>query len=198
MLNGERVEFEGPPPSTRAEVWALLEGFLGQSGMHLDQFIVDGATWDPDSGADEEPFTLIEAHSVSAAQNVARIARALLDGRADLLDRWKTGAANALIKPWAQFQGDGLEILNATEPLAQSVALLTEYSKQSQQPWSEEIERAGERFNESLSLLMDAFEAGDCIAYSDIAATSVYPAIDGVCQTLSSSVLPTLKEADSG
>lgn len=190
LLNGENVNFEGPPPSSIKEVWALLEGYLSQSGSEIDAFLVDGEAWTPDSAVQPERYETIEAQSVSAEQSVARIAAALLAERSRLLERWKTGSSHSLCQPWSQFLPEGLEILNETEPIAQSVGLLVEYAKQNQRSWSSGIEESAERFNAALSSLMDAVEAGDCIAYSDGAATDVQSGLNSVYEVLSQQVLP--------
>jgi len=197
LLNGENVNFEGPPPSSIAEVWALLEGYLGQSGSEIDEFLVDGEAWTPDSSTQPESYETIEANSLSAEHSVARIATALLAERPNLLGRWEAGSSRSLRQPWSQFLPEGLEILNATEPVAQSVGLLVEYAKQNQLPWSSAIEESAGQFNAALSSLMDAIEAGDCVAYSDGAATVVPLGLNGVYDVLSRRVLPASGEKNA-
>ena len=49
-LDTERVDFEGKPPKSVLDLWALVEGFLGQSNRVIDEFLIDGVAWSPDSG----------------------------------------------------------------------------------------------------------------------------------------------------
>lgn len=197
LLDGETVNFEGPPPSSPRKVWELIEGHLGQTGLLIEQFLIDGAPWTPEAGDHKEAYEIIEVFSVTLEQNVANIVKALLSDKTRLLERWKTGASRSLSKPWAQFQHDGLEILNETQPIVQCIGLITEFSKQNQLSWSESIKQSGERLNKSLIPLMDSIETADCITYSDTVATGVYPAIVEVYEVLSSQVVPSLTAKDT-
>jgi len=192
MLDGEAVNFEGPPPSSSREVWALIEGHLGQSGLLIERFLIDGAPWTPDSDDCHEAYETIEVISITLEQNIANIVEALLSDKMRLLERWKTGASSSLSQPWAHFQNEGIEILNETQPLVQSIGLITEYSKQKQLPWSESIRQSGENLNASLSSLMDSFEVADCISYSDTVATGVYSAMVEIYRLLSDQVVLSL------
>ncbi len=192
ILDGENVNFEGPPPSSSKEVWALIEAHLGQSELLIERFLIDGTPWTPDADDDHEAYETIEVFSMTLEQNVANIVEALLSDKMRLLERWKTGASRSLSQPWAHFQKEGLEILNETQPLVQCIGLITEYSKQKQLPWSESIRQSGEDLNASLSPLMDSFEVADCISYSDTVATGVYPAMVEIYQVLSDQVLLSL------
>ncbi len=163
ILDGETVNFEGPPPSSSREVWTLVEGHLGESGLLIERYLVDGAPWTPDTGDHREAYETIEVFSMTLEQNVANIVEALLNDKMRFFERWMTGASRSLSQPWAQFQNEGIEILNETQTLVQCIGLITEYAKQKQLIWSESIRQSGERFNESLSLLMDSIEVADWI-----------------------------------
>lgn len=192
VLDGEIVNFEGSPPSSSGEVWALIEAHLGQSGLLIDRFLVDGVLWTPEIDEPLEQYERIEVFSMAFERSVVKIAETLLKEGTQLLERWEMGASLSLSTPWTHFQSDGLEILNETQPLAQSIELLAEYSKQNELSWAVMIGNAREDFNTAMSSLMDAFEAGDCIAYSDLVVGELYPAIVGVYDLLSNEVVSSL------
>lgn len=197
ILDGETVNFEGSAPATSRELWSVIEGHLERSGLLIDRFLVDGVLWTPDAGCGKEAYEKVEVFSITLERNIANIVGTLLNDGLRLLDRWETGASTSLSKPWTKFQNEGLEILNETQPLVQSVGLIMEYSKMNQLSWSEAIRQSGEDLNASLSALMDSFEAADCISYSDTAATRVYPAIAEMFRVLSDEVVPSLAAKDA-
>lgn len=194
ILDGETVTFEGPSPSTCGEVWTLLEDHLGQAGILIDRFLVDGVAWSPDSENNQVVYSIIEVFTVTFEQNVAHIVEALLKEGEELQEQWKLGASKSLSKPWSQFQPEAVRILNETQPLVQSIGLLAEYSKQNQKQWSNEISRLGEKINVVLSSLMDAIEAGDCVTFSDFAGSKLCATLAEVYKLLSIAVLPSLGE----
>ena len=194
ILDGEAVNFEGPSPSTPGEVWTLLEDYLGQSGILIDRFLVDGVLWSPDRENNQVAYSIIEVFTMTFEQNIANILEALLKEGDELQEQWKWGASRSLSKPWSQFQPEAVRILNETQPLVQSIGLLAEYSRQNQKQWSNAIVRLVERFNVVLSSLMDAIESGDCITFSDLAGTDLYATLLEVYKLLSIEVLPSLEE----
>lgn len=194
ILDGETVNFEGPPPSSSREVWTLVEGHLGQSGLLIERYLVDGTPWTPDADDCHEAYETIEVFSMTLEQHIANIVETLLNDKMRLLERWMTGASRSLSQPWAHFQNEGIEILNETQPLVECIGLIAEYSKQKQLSWSESISQSGEKLNTSLSPLMDSIEMADCILFSDTAATGVSPALVEIYQILSDRVILSLTE----
>ncbi len=193
ILDGEIVNFEGPSPSSCSEVWSLLESHLGQSGILMDRFLVDGDLWSPGESGNQDSYHVIEVFTVTFEQNITNIVEALLKEGEALKELWMSGASKSLVKPWALFQSEAVRVLNETQSLAQSVGLLTEYFKQSNKSWSTSMDRLSEKFNVTLSSIMDAIEAEDCVAFSDLAATEFYVTLTEIYRLLASEVLPVLK-----
>ncbi len=88
LLDSEPIDFQGPPPSSIAQVWNLVENHLGQHGALIEQFLVDGDAWSPEGSEDSEGFASIEIKSISQTESVARMVRDLRSQREHSLGRW--------------------------------------------------------------------------------------------------------------
>jgi len=193
-LNGENVDFQGPAPATVIEVWTLVEQFLGQSGLLLERMRVDGEDWAPSGESDSKTYRKIEAFSISREGKVAQIVSELLRQQPVLEKQWDACAHQVLSRPWPVFQNEGLELLGATQPLVQSLSVLVEYANGCDAEWGGELGLASENLNTGLGFLMDAFEAGDCVLFSDVAETSVLANIREGFRVLKSDVAPSLEK----
>ncbi len=195
FLDGESVDFQGPAPGSASEVWSLLENFMGQSGLLIQRMLVDGKEWTPDVGDGSGEFQSIEVFSMTQEQNVSNMIGELLGQREGLLERWRASARAALSRPWESFREEAIEVLNATQPLVQCVGLLVEYSKNRDADWTSALEEVAELLNQALSSVMDAFEASNCIAFSDTAERALPIRLEKVYSALSKQVLPNLDSA---
>lgn len=197
-IDGEIVDFEGPAPVTAMEVWSLLEQFLGQSGLLIETMRVDGNDWMPGGNADSESYETIEAFSITQEGKVAQIVDELLGQRSVLEERWRNSAREVLSRPWTSFQNDGVELLDATQPLVQSLGVLVVYSKDCDAVWSHVLESVAERLNVSLGLLLDAFEASDCVVFSDVAEHGILANVSEAFRILKDDVAPKLESGIQG
>ncbi len=192
-LDGEPVNFEGPPPKTVNEVWSLVENFLGQTGKIVDRFLVDGEVWYPESGEKSDCYAKIEVFSLSQEEHIFNLVTGLLGQRTQLLERWRMGAQTSLRTPWADFQSQAVDILNETQPIAQCVALLSEYSRENDIAWATSLSDAGKRLNEGLSTVIDAFDKGNCVVYSDVAESDVQSGLEEVYRVFSEEIVKNLE-----
>ena len=193
-LNGENVDFQGPAPATAIEVSSLLEQFLGQSGLLLERMVVDGEDWAPSEESDSKTYRKIEAFSISREDKVAQIVAELLGQQPVLEKQWGACTHQVLSRPWLVFQNEGLELLGATQPLVQSLSVLVEYANGCDAEWSGELGTASENLNVGLGSLMDAFEAGDCVVFSDVADGKVLAGIREAFRVLKDDVGPSLEK----
>ena len=197
-IDGEIVDFQGPAPATAMEVWSLLEQFLGQSALLIENMRVDGSDWMPGENADSASYERIEAFSITQEGKVAQIVDELLGQGSVLEERWRNCAREVLSRPWTSFQNDGVELLNATQPLVQSLGVLVAYSKDCDAVWSRVLESVAERLNASLGLLLDAFEASDCVVFSDVAERGLLANVSEAFRILNDDVAPKLESGTQG
>lgn len=194
-LNGENVDFQGPAPATVSEVWSLLEEFLGQSALLIDRMHVDGEGWVPDGDSGSRTYQTIEVFSVTQEGKVAQIVVELLGQRSLLEEQWRICARQVLSRPWTVFQNEGIGLLNSTQPLIQSLGLLVAYSKGRDAEWSQSLEQAAESLNAELGSLLDAFEAGDCVVFSDVAERGILANVQDAFRVLEDEVAPSIESS---
>ena len=65
-LDTESVDFEGEPPKSVLDLWALVWGFLGQSNRVIGEFLIDGTAWSLD--LEEHPQSCSEIMIVSLSE----------------------------------------------------------------------------------------------------------------------------------
>ncbi|OUW16690.1 MAG: hypothetical protein CBD18_06350 [Opitutales bacterium TMED158] len=176
-LNGENVDFQGPAPATPLEVWSVLENHLSQSGMLIERMEVDGADWVPGSDEPTVSYGTIHIHSVSQSSKATQIVDELRKSRESLEGSWLDAAREVLRSPWDRFQPRALELLDATQPLIQSVSVLVAFGQESESNWGQELQQASHSLNEGVERLIDAFEARDSVSFSDAAGMEC---LDGV------------------
>ena len=102
-----------------------------------------------------------------------------------------------LSRPWSVFQNEGLELLGATQPLVQSLGVLVEYSKGRDANWGGSLSLAADNLNAGLGLVMDAFETGDCVVFSDVAKNRVLANSQEAFRVLREEVTPSLEQGAS-
>lgn len=192
LLDGEQVNFEGPPPRTALGTWTLIETFLEQSNLIVDRFLVDGVVWDAESGKDQDCYDTIEVFSMPIAQNLYNTVTGLLEQQNQILELWRDGAQVSLSTPWTVFQSQAMAIFLETQAFVQCVSLLSEYSKNNELTWAKTLMDAGEELNVGLSTAIDAFDSANCIGFSDAAAVEVISGLKRVYQVLSEEVIPSL------
>ncbi len=193
-LDGEEVNFEGPPPGSVAEVWALIENHLAGAGALVDRFLVDGVDWDPETGAVPDRYETIEIRSISHRESAARLAREWVSGGEALRTSWKEGASRSLRTPWSDFQAKSIEILQQTEPLIGSLNALRDLAQQQGLACFDDLTETTNSLSGALETAIDAIEAGACVAYSDAAAGVVYQALGDTISVLETEVAPQLQE----
>ena len=66
ILDGEAVNFEG----LIGEVWTLFEDNLGQSGILIDRFLVDGVLWPLDLENNQVACSIIKVFTMTFDQNI--------------------------------------------------------------------------------------------------------------------------------
>ncbi len=193
FLNGEIVDFQGPAPATAIEAWTLLEQFLGQSGLLIERMGVDGQDWTPGGVSDSATYRKIEVFSVTQEDKVSQIVAELLRQGPALEERWSACSRQVLSRPWVSFQKHGIELLNDTQPLVQSLGLLHEYAKGCQAEWGPSLGRATGHLNVELGSLLDAFEAGDCVVFSDVAESGILAGLQEIFRVLNDEVASGLE-----
>lgn len=85
-IDMEPVDFEGEPPKSVLDLWALVDGFLSQSNRVIDEFIIDGAAWSPDLGEHPQPCSEIMIVSLSEDEKAVQLVDQLL-GEEEKADR---------------------------------------------------------------------------------------------------------------
>ena len=192
-LDTERVDFEGEPPESVSDLWALVEGFLGQSSRVINEFLIDGAAWSPELGEPQEPCNEITIVSLSEEEKVAKIVDQLLDGEEKLTDLWRLGAQESLRQPWKIFQQKALDIFNETQPAIQCIQVLNTFGHQTQAVWERQLSQAEKDLSERLNAVIDHFENGDCVRYSDASAEMATKTLKSVFETLLRDAKPALQ-----
>ena len=189
FLNGENVDFQGPAPETPLEVWSVLENFLGQSRLLIDRMEVDGSDWMPGGENSIVSYRTIHAYSVSQGAKAAQIATELLEARESLIEQWEAAGRIVLREPWSSFQEKAIQLLDATQPLVQSASVLVAFGQESDADWTQELQRSADGLNSGIGALIDAFEAGDSVGFSDTASGTCLTGIREVCSILDSVTL---------
>jgi len=98
-LDTEHIDFEGEPPKSVLDLWALVEVFLSQSNRVIDEFIIDGAAWSPDLGEHPQSCSEIMIVSVSEDEKAVQLVDQLLGEEEKLTGLWRSGAQESLRGP---------------------------------------------------------------------------------------------------
>lgn len=102
-LDGERIEFSGPPPQSVAELLAVIEPVLAQAGRVLAGLTIDGAAFQDGMPAEAYGQTrCIEVCSLSVAEAVARVATGCSAALSELHTRGEALAGEVLRVGWTE------------------------------------------------------------------------------------------------
>lgn len=195
VLDSENVDFDGDPPGSVSDLWNLIENFLGQSNRVIDAFIIDGEAWSPEMGEPPESCQEIQIVSVSETEKAFQLVNQLLAEKDKLIELWMTGASESLSQPWMEFQSQALEILNETQPAVQSIQVLSAFGRQKHAEWGSRLSQTESDLSERLNSVIDHFENGDYVSYSDASAELASTGLNRVFETLLRDAKPALRGA---
>ena len=184
-LDGERVDFQGPPPSSPSEIWALLDQHLAGMDRLLVEMRVDGEEWNEDISYPDRSYGKIEASSRSELENLKFAAAELIGKRETIESLWESTSRDSLNLGWQDFQAKMAQTLGGTQPLIENCGLLIQFASLKSLPWHDSLKIASESLNVEMGRAMDAFESSNCILISDIAAFDIPKVLGDVFQALS-------------
>lgn len=128
ILDGESVEFSGPPPGSLSEMRAALEGALSAQGRVLADLRVDGQPFDESLGNQAlAPGARIVASSLALADALAQAGAALVPEIAAWQEGARQLAGDVLRTPWSDIHGrcvQSVETIAAALQRAAEVATL--------------------------------------------------------------------------
>jgi hypothetical protein len=118
-LDGEKVDFSGPPPASISEVRAALEQVLATDGRVLAGMTVGGQPFDESTGDRPAEGVRIEACSLALAEALTQVASALAPELIVLRDSIHAFAHQVLRAPWPEMQDRGVQLVETTAGLLQ-------------------------------------------------------------------------------
>ena len=161
-----------------------MEDFLGQSNRVIDEFLIDGVAWSPDLGEHPQSCSEIMIVFLSEDEKAVQLVDQLLGEEEKLTGLWRSGAQESLRCPWKDFQPKAFNILNETQPIIQSIQVLSAIGRHKQTVWEKHLRQAEGSLSERLNSVIDHFENGDCVRFSDASAEMASKTLKSVFETL--------------
>jgi len=188
FLDGEQVDFQGPPPVSLEGLWKLLDGHLAQSGRRMERLTADGREWRPGREEREGGCACVEAFSAPApgkdrwsalAGEVAEAARKI----AALAER-EAGAS--LSREWEPTNGACLELLEFSKPAIEGLGALVGERLADDPEGQAALEESARTVQGTAGVVVRALREGEAVALSDALGDGLAPAWLGVAELLES------------
>lgn len=197
-LDGEKVDFNGPAPASVAEVWALVDGFLSESGRLIRTMNVDGVEWTPGMDGGSDGFEVVRILAVSQLENLIESLEEFCGQRDEFLKRWKKIASRVLSVEWMSLQPEAIECIESVSPLIQSMEVLVDFGRSQNFDWVDVLANESQRLNGCVGKMIDTFEPKDSVGFSDLAAVDMTETLERICALYIKEVIPALKGVTEG
>ena len=171
ILDGEKVDFQGPAPQTAGTVWSLIENYLGSAERLIVSFEVDGRAWN--AGGEDVAYDRIDIRSESQVERLAALTETVLSDWDRIDNAWTEIASLSLSvndDGLKRLGGHGMEVSGNALQVSQ---FLVAYGDHHQTAWNSVLKAELEMVNSGLSQWMDAFEGKRVIGISEFAANEV-------------------------
>ena len=105
--------------------------------------------------------------SLSEDEKAVQLVDQLLGEEEKLTGLWRSGSQESLRCPWKEFQPKAINILNETQPVIQSIQVLSAIGRHKQTVWEKHLRLAEESLQRATELCNRPFENGIAFAFSD-------------------------------
>lgn len=196
-IDGEKVAFEGDPPSTCGEACELIAGFLSGQGLMIASVSVDGEELSVDAAALRGEYAALDFCSVSPRAQLLAMCKAWQGGCEGLSKEMDSAGSLVLRRAWSESQADVVTLLEKVRPLVEGLGVLQNFGNESSAVWQQSVGASFAAGLASIDVTVDAVQSGDCVVLSDCLAGDMAESWGGISEVLARQVIPVL-EAEVG
>lgn len=167
-LDGERVDFNGDPPTSVAAVWTLVADYLSDQERLVESIKVDESPWDPDTDENREKWGRLDLTTITLEEKLVGMALEWKSRRMETCGRLSALAGEVLRRGWSEVQGEVYAVFEALRPLVEQYGALATFGEAKQKPWAEMLLALYGTFTEALGATSNAVESEDCVVLSDL------------------------------